>query len=86
MDEYSVYVVWECPECPWTRTRTDTREWDNQIIVHPVHGPVRNIELYRLDILSHDCETTRRIRLKYGFGKINKNTKRLMIERKLRNG
>lgn len=79
--ENSIYIVWDCPECSWFRVRTDTREWDTQVIDHPVYGPIPNIKLYTLDILNHDCEETRLARLRRRARPTPKPRRKLMIER-----
>lgn len=77
-------IIWECPDCTWFRARTDSREWANRIIDHPTLGPIRNGELYVHDIVHHDCELTRRQRIKHHMNKPKSPSTRLMIERKVR--
>lgn len=76
-------IIWDCPTCDWSRVRNDDRDWDNRIIHHPVYGPIKNIDLYKMDIEKHDCEATRQARIRLKVPKKVKPRK-LMIERKVR--
>ena len=45
-----------CPrKCGWERPWTNSQEWLDQVIVHPVWGKVTNNESMHKDIFYHNC-------------------------------
>lgn len=63
----SRYVLWTCTNCTWHRVRTNTKEWEDTIICHPVYGFISNYNLYVRDIEKHDCIATRDARNRHGI-------------------
>lgn len=41
--------------CGWHRDYTDTVEWLNQLVDHPIYGQIIEADLVQLDIKGHNC-------------------------------
>jgi hypothetical protein len=41
--------------CGWHRAYTDSREWKDTIIDHPLYGKVRNEVAVERDVWDHNC-------------------------------
>lgn len=78
----TVYIIWQCPDCTWYRCRTRTPEWERTVIDHPVYGNTSNYNAYMNDVNLHNCEETRKARIRHGFD----CDRRLIPERPKRNG
>lgn len=41
--------------CGWFRAYTKIAEWENRLVAHPLYGLLKQHELVRLDVQTHDC-------------------------------
>lgn len=84
-DDLGRIITYQCPRCPWYRSRTNTEAWEKLIIQHPNYGHVSNFDAYKYDIATHECELTRAERHKYGIPNV-KRTKDPYTYREDHNG
>lgn len=51
-------------KCGWFRAWTEKPGWDDEIVDHPIYGPVTEKELVQLDVQNHDCTETHNARVR----------------------